>query len=367
MTALTTQQKLLVFDEYRNKIESKEDLPKGSWMPSRFCFQDYVLSIFVTRIWSKTLEVALFAAEDHFLLRKDSGVKAGLICLLGEAYYATGCTEVLFRGPVRGNKATLASGFESQVPEVICNYASGVGVKLSHSDRISNQEGRKLIVALAEISEESCRKLELFKIDPVHVALQLFRKVWRHEHVSLFLQQSQNPAEIFSGSVNFAQRVKVFPELVLLRNALMEERFFQLLATSNSLEELNVDVVWESPWKFRFSVPVKCFYEDHFGKRWVLSPGKHFAVAISAEHAAGYNHLCRSLNQSKKPSVGLMLVTRDFQWTQSVLMEHAEKQLRDQGTSIVSIIDSLAEIDEELMTRLAQSASTRRPILERPG
>lgn len=367
MTAMTTEQKLRVFDEYRSKVESKEDLPKGLWKPSRFCFQDYVLSIFVTRIWSKTLEVALFAAADHFLLRKDSGVKAGLICLLGEAYYATGCTEVLFRGPQEGRQATLASGFENQVPEIIRAYASEVGVKLAHSDRISNQEGRKLIVALAEVSEESRKKIESLKIDPVHIALQLFRKVWRHEHVSLFLGQSQDPAAIFSGSINFTQRMKLLPELVLLRNALLEERFFQLLAFSNNLEELNVDVSWKSRCMFQFEVPMKCLFTDHFGRRLALTPGSQFSVAVLAEHAAGYNQLLRSFKQQQQQQRGILLVTRDFQWMQSALIEHAQTQLRTERSAVVSTVDSLAEIDEEVMTRLAQSASTRRPIMERPG
>lgn len=50
-------------------------LPRGVWIPRRSCFRDWLISAFAVRWTRESYEVALFLAEDLWLLERGSGVK----------------------------------------------------------------------------------------------------------------------------------------------------------------------------------------------------------------------------------------------------------------------------------------------------
>ena len=106
------------------------------WLPRRCCYQDWILSAYVSR-WSRTqYDVALFLAEDHTLLEQDSGVKGGLMFLLSDAYHHTGRMELTFVGPINGARPSVRTGYESDIPTSIKELGRKLGIAV---------EGQRLV------------------------------------------------------------------------------------------------------------------------------------------------------------------------------------------------------------------------------
>ncbi|NER93996.1 MAG: hypothetical protein F6J86_09170 [Symploca sp. SIO1B1] len=356
---------LPIFFDYIEQYEAASShLKRGSlWIPRRCAQQDWVLSVWVYRIFKAKFEIALFLAEDCLLFAKDGGVVAALMYCLSDAYFHTGKMEIHFCG--KAQNPTLKTGYEPVVPTSIIRVAHNFGVTITDNSKvISDSQGRELYVRITGFSQELLELLQSKNIDPVRTSFIVNRRVWTREQVELFVRYSYEPKCLLRGGISPEYFLLYQRDLLLLRFALIAERFKTLLETSDDSSSLVIEATWLDMNKQTYSLSEPLSLETAFGKPLTIPNNTSFSVVYIPRDIDEYNLFVKSDFASFFSGVlTLQVVTKDFDWVSQSTHDFARST--SEGL-MISIVDTLGELDEEIQKRLHQSLSSRRSPPERP-
>ena len=363
--------RVAAFHRYRSagsKSRSNADSgrsKRGGWIARRYCEDDFVLCAWVYRLRRKHYEVALFAAEDHYRFVAGAGVMGGLVFILSDAYFKTGRMEVTFCGPASGGDPSLATGFEPEIPPSIAAFAERVGVPLPAGVRISNEEGQRLYLRITGLSKETESALKAKGADLLRTCFLVNRGIWLPEQVALIAREANQPARIFEGGATPLARLSYKAELLLLRVALLYERMKTIL--ESSAEDVQVSGKWIAANVFEYRVNKQVSITTFAGGKCVIEPGKPFFVLFSARDSAGYECYLRSdiIVGLSSRTPGAVVVTKDFEWVGESAQKRLLSHLAAENVVLVQTVDTLGETDQFVALKLAQSASSRRPLEER--
>lgn len=341
-------------DKYWNNPE------KRPWWPMRYFMGDWILAAWVYRIEHRQrCEVGLFLAEDHSLYVKDSGVIGGLISLLTQTFHLIGKMEVHFVGPERGETAILDSGYEPDVPSSIRRVAEALGVRFAPGARvISDAQGRELYARLTGFSHETIDQFRQRGIDLTRACFVVQRDIWSLGHVEYLLRHAPVPERLFAGGASPADRLAYLGDQLVLRTALLEERFRIVLERFTGGDgPKKIAATWASGSRVRYTS------DRDLGLRpaghppvWVKA-GVTFEVTSAPRAAQGYVALhADDARPAPDGRPRFLAVTRDVEWA---------------GLSPATNVfylpthDTLSELDAEIDLRLVQAVSTRGELSER--
>jgi hypothetical protein len=353
----------LFFDYIRQYEAESSHQDKGRpWIPRRCTQQDWVLSVWVYRIFNAKFEIALFLAEDCLFFVKDGGVVAALMYCLSDAYFHTGKMELRFCGEAK--RPTLKTGYEPVVPHSIVRVARTFGVVIQEgSNVISDSQGRELYVKITGFSQELLKLLQSHNIDLVRTSFIVNRRVWTSEQVELFVRYSHEPKSILRGGSNPELFLLYQRDLLLLRFALLAERFKTLLKTSDGSDSLEIEATWLEMNKQVCSISEPLSIETAFGKPLTIPHNTSFHIVYIPRDRDEYNFFIESDFASFDYEIlTLLVVTKDFDWVGNEARDFARST--SEGRTI-GIVDTVGELDEEIQKRLYQSLSTRRSPPER--
>lgn len=356
------KERLPIYFEYIDHYESEKDRKNSAkvWIPRRCAQQDWVLSVWVYRIFHRKFEIALFLAEDCLLFVKDGGVIAALMYCLSDAYFHTGKMELYFCG--KENTPTLATGYEPKIPNSIARVAQKFGVSFQNQTFISDAEGRELYIQITGLSRTLQKVLKEKNIDIVRTAFIINRRVWTYDQVQLFAQYSYNPNSILQDGVNPEHFLLYQHDLILLRFALMSERLHTLITKASQSDGFVINTEWIEMNKQSISVNESVSLSLYDGNILEIPKDTRFFVAYIPREMDEYNLFYKrdfSCLGSNDPA--LYIVTKDFDWTLQSVQQH----ILNTGNSVMGIVDTLGELDEEIQKRLEQASSSRRSPPER--
>ncbi|GEM_PF-2862714 len=359
------RERLPIFFDYIKQYEAESSRKdKGNlWIPRRCAQQDWVLSVWVYRIFNAKFEIALFLAEDCLLFVKDGGIVAALMYCLSDAYFHTGKMEIHFCG--KAQNPTLKTGYEPVVPQSIVRVARTLGVFIQEgSNVIPDSQGRDLYVKITGFSQELLELLQSHNIDLVRTCFIVNRRVWTCEQVELFVHYSHEPKGLLRGGINPELFLLYQHDLLLLRFALLAERFKTLLEKSDVSDSLVIESTWLDMNKQLCSTSEPLSIETAFRKPLTIPHNTSFNVVYIPRDLDEYHFFIKSDFANFDDEVlTLLVVTKDFDWVSKEARDFARST--SEGRTI-GIVDTLGELDEEIQKRLYQSLSTRRSPPERP-
>jgi len=327
----------------------KEKKDTYVWQPRRACYDDWILCVWVQRYTRMKFEIGLFLAEDHTKFVKGAGVMAGLVFCLSDAYHKIGKMEIIFKG--KRKNSNLESGYEPDIPVSIRNLSKSLGVELSCEDRITDSEGQLLYVRLTGLSENVSEFLK----DKIRACFIIQRGIWSKEQIEILVQESVNPEKILNGGLPAEMRLFYLHDLLILRQLIMGERVMTYL----SIKGLITKIQWI------FSRVLCCTSDKKIKLRdIVFKKNEKIYIYLIPRCQDGYNfHLLNDISHLRKKI--LVAVTYDAKWVNKSTEESVTNLIARKKIKVFPIVDTLAEIDEEIQKRLKQSISTKRALQER--
>lgn len=344
-------------DPKRDPYHGQKERP---WWPMAYFIGDDILAAWVYRVRHRDrCEVGLFLAEDHHLFVRGSGLKGGLIFLLTQTFHLTGKMEVHFVGPRPGQSPTIETGYEPEVPRAIRELAGALGVEIAGRHGIADLEGRQLYTRLTGFTEETAARFRRCGIDLTRACFAINRDVWSFEHVEYLLEHAPAPERLFEGGLSPLHRLAHQRDLLVLRTALLEERFRILLENfSDGDGPKRFDARWVTGTRRRYTCDRDLGLRAHDGRAVRLKAGEPFEVYVLPRSAQEYVAF-RAEDASHAPGAPrLIAATRDIEWT-------GPTPAGATGAHYLPIHDTLAELDAEIDLRLAQTVSTRGELSER--
>lgn len=332
----------------------------GVWQVRRFCQEDWVFHIRVYRYTRTRYEIALFLAEDHWKWKKDTGVMGGLVFALSEAYHRTGKMEIHFIG--------LPDGHEPVVPESIRRVAAALGVTISpNRTMITDAEGRKLYARLTGLCAETEKTLTHRGISLARACFVVNRGIWSPEQVEFLAREAYAAERLFDGGIAPENRLCYQHDVLVLRIALVAERVKTLIESSAG-SAAAVHTTWSSTTTQDYIVGRDVTVPTVDGSEFHIQNNEPITVGLTPRDSEGYaDHTATDLHTiARLPRQALLAVTQDFSWMPRRTYRRTVRRAARCGVGIVPIVDTLAEVDEEVVRRLAQAASTKRPVPERP-
>lgn len=345
------------------------------WVPRRCCIQDWVLSVYVCR-WSRTVyEVALFLAEDHVDYERGAAAKAGLMFLLSDAYHQTGRMELTFVGPCSG-AATMETGHERDIPRAILALCEHLGMQLAvevdargpqKRTVLQHESGEALYARITGLSDRAVNALTNRSVDLVKACFAIQRGLWSKSQAELIAVHAHAPERVFAGDASTERRVQHMHDLLLLRVAVLGERFEALCGPVHGGEGQVVTSEWSNDGRLVLSLAKPVEWTDE--GRTIQIPAKTKSTAmLVARDAAGYGQFAEqdiaAAAASEEPRV--VVVTRDFEWMPEASRRERLAQAAKLHLAVVQVFDTIGELDAEIDQRLSRVASTKRGAPERP-
>lgn len=335
------------------------------WKTYRLAHQDYILGIRVVRAMADRYEIALFLGADHWKFEKGSGTIGNLIFCLSDAYHHTGTMELFFRGPQRGHEPSLETGFEPEIPKEVRVVAERYGVTLAHRHRIDDHEGRELYTRLTIGSEPLRVLLGQKGIDEVHAAFVLNRAILHRDSLAHLALYSLSPQRLIQGECFQENRSWFSHETQLLRIEIAMERLLVAFRNSNPDSSPGITGRWISRNEYGFTLnsAAKLDLGDFGTVEYQAQQEQVAVIAITDEE--GYRFFFNN-PQNWKPARSASLLVLCADWTFLSTSEEAaiRQKAEERKLRLFCLGDSLLEIDDDALKRLAQLQSTRRGIPE---
>lgn len=367
-------ERLGVYQDYVRKFGVGADGPtdRWAWHPRRSCCQDWLISVQVVRWTRQSYEIGLFLAEDVWFLEKRSGVKAGLMFILSDAYHQTGRMEIHFVGAHEGREPTIQTGHEPSIPESIKELGRELGVPVegqeveghgrdrnSRLTRLDDKTGRALYAKVTGFSEKAVKALsrEDSQLDLTRACFIVQRGVWAVEQVEYIAQEAYDPPRLLEGGITPENRLSFQHDLCVLRTALAWERTRVIMEALSSGQTVPVATSGWTGNLVEFTanqeLRVKCLDGEV-----AVEKGRPTRVLLLPRAKGGYQTFQSAdveAVQVLKPK--FVAVTKDF-------LGQDSSQIRAAGAEVLCLYDTQAELDGEAYRRLARSVSTKRSMPE---
>lgn len=371
-----------LYEECKNANNSQKDVFLREWTPMRFCTKDYVLCVYVARVRQKRFEVALFLAGEHSFYVKGAGAMGGLMFCLSDAYFKTGTMEIFFVGPTDKMQSNTTKGFEPEIPRQIQQLAESFGIELRQQSHITNFEGRALYARITGFSEVVIEQLERRKADPVHAAFLVNRCVWSANAIELIANYSTNPVIVLNGGHRADDRLNFKRDMILLKSAIMSDRLKTKIEIELGDDYGMVTCQWSSMFEQQVSVPAPVEISSWSGNEIRLTPESSIKTIFLGRNTEMYQHKLLSDLQSlivdnrefirntlkANPLIDPLIVvlTKDVDWVDNAVKEEALLLAMANGIKFFVVVDTDGELEQEVLNKLAQSETTRKPTEERP-
>ena len=319
-------------------------------------------------------DVALFLSEDHHEYERFSGVKAGLIFILSDAYHQTGRMEVHFVGPPSGQQPTIHTGHEPDIPECIKELGRALGISVEGQlvegtgrdrqlrlTKLDDKTGRALYAKITGFSERAVKALsrEDSQLDLTRACFIVQRGVWSVEQVEYIAQEAYDPPRLLEGGILPENRLSFQHDLLTLRTALSWQRTKTILESLCSAEPVTVSCPKWTRDVAEF-IPERDIEVDCVEGKVPLTAGETVRVLLLPRQREGYQ-MFRAVDEQavRAASPRLVAVTKDFYGENASGFKAA-------GADVLLLRDTLADLDQEAYRRLARSVSTQRKMPEHP-
>ncbi|MBX7138125.1 MAG: hypothetical protein K1X83_09085 [Oligoflexia bacterium] len=183
--------------------------------------------------------------------------------------------------------------------------------------------------------------------------------MWSPTALEVLARYSSNPEAVLTGRLVPEQWIEFKRELLLLRLALTAERVLTLfeLDQDDALRPLKVEVL--NPIELRITCSDEISLACEYGQRFKALPGVPIVVRLCPYEQHGYERVWSELDWSNDDNHPILLAcTKDLDWAGPVcwlgLSSKAESRL-----SVLKLIDTLDELDGEILVRLKRAATTR--------
>jgi hypothetical protein len=357
---------LAVYQTYVDSFNG--DPAKGTareWTPYRFCSQDWVLAVAAVRATRERYEVALFACEDHRDFEPDTGLKTALSFMLADSYHRTGSMELHFRGPHKGVAPTPTSGYCNSIPAPIRNLARSYNITLSSHRSVKHVEGAALYGRMVGLSSEVTSQLESASVDPTRCAFLLHRGAIGVESLELIAAFSAIPKELLEGRLMPDNWLAFKRELLLMRRGIMGERAKVVCELSLGGDQGRVSTRWKGSNILEVTATSQIDMTLESGESVTVPENVPITVLICPLDQTELSRLTLNTDTgSFSESHSFMVVPRDFRWMkvearQKLLMQAAKNNLE-----VIVLLESLDELDSDILARLERFATTRSSIEE---
>jgi hypothetical protein len=362
--------RIAAYQSYKPSDFGDSSKSRPHFVGMRMAQDDVVLCIWSCRVVRKRYEVGLFLAGDHFRYVPWSGVIGGLVFILSDAYYKTGSMEIRFCGPARGARPTWRSGFEAEIPPQIRQFATSASIRLPPGNVLPDAEARRLYVHITKLPRQTRHLLTRRNCDLPRVCFLVHRGIWTREQITLIAGFSENPAGILTGGSASEDCFHFQSERLLLRYGILHERIQMLLSGLLDQGRPRALCSWIQPNRARFQVREETFLPLRDGSRLSLPSGSLVEARFLARDAIGHKYFRKhDLELLAAPTDGVatvLVVTKDFDLVEEDLRQLLCRTADDRKIPLVSVIDTLSELDESVELKLFQTASSLRPVEERP-
>lgn len=357
-----------IYEAYVHKYGIGSDEPVSRrlsqevWTPRRSCFRDWLISAFVVRWSRERYEVALFLAEDLWLLERGSGVKSGLMFILSDAYHRTGRMEITFLGPKPGQTPSFETGHEPRIPSSIRSLAAQLRVDLPETSAVlSDEAGRQLYARITGFSTATILALSRAGgPDLTRACFIVQRGVWSAEQVKYICTNALYPRRLLEGGIAPERRLSFVSDLEVMRVAITFERVLNALKRLSGHDEPPVSSRWASGCIAQFSATEDLSIRLSDGVIFPLEIGQQLRVLIVPRSSAEYAWLAsKDAEVASRYGCNAVAVTTDY-------LSCPVDAFRTAGMRVLAPVDSLLELDREAFRRLARSVTTARKLTERP-
>jgi hypothetical protein len=365
--------RLAAYDNYRKQgvsAQGDKSSDRYQFRAKRMCQDDVLMCVWAYRLRRKQYEVGLFLAEDHYRYVKWSGVMGGLIFILSDAYFKTGCMEVHFCGPHADARPNLNSGFEGSIPKQIRDYAASIGINLPRGRVLPDTLGRRIFAAITDLPKTTERRLEHSGCDLTRACFLINRGIWTREQMALIARWTREPSRILQGGSPPEEWMNLKAELLMLRFAILHERLHTLLCGLLEQGRAQATSTWLAPNRACFSLREASRLALENGTAVTFPKGSQVEARFIARHSPNYGfYLQKDLELVGVPNGSrpvVIVVTKDFDWIGRNSQNALRNAAKSSGGNVVQVVDTLTEIDEFVTLKLFQTASSRRPVQERP-
>jgi len=360
--------RLAAYDSYRKQSTLRPE-DRASFRAMRMCQDDVIMCLWAFRVFQKRYEVSLFLAADHFGYVKHSAVMGGIIFILSDSYFKTGSMEVHFRGSAPNRPANLSTGYERNIPQQIVSFAKSLGIEVPKGDVLSDFHGRQLYARITNLPTKTERLLRSKGCDLTHACFLINRGIWTREQMTLIARCSVDPSKVLQGGSPPEEWINYKSDLLVLRNGLFHERIHTLLCGLQEHGNAQAVSNWIRMDRTRFTLRADGMLRLRDGTALNFPKTSRLEARFLPRDAVGYQYqLERDLELIALESASLPLVivvTKDFEWVPDQTRQTILAAVKKRGAYVVSIVDTLNEVDEFVAQKLFQSGSSKRPTQER--
>jgi hypothetical protein len=334
--------------------------------PVRFMHKDILFAATVARRNRTRFEVALMLVYDVSGIKRFEGARAALTHVLTQAYAMTGKPEVHFVGVESLDSFPKVTTYETTVPNRIGDALYQLGLvdgSIGSATHISASLGRYILLFYAEIGTNLQDQLVELQIEPLRVAMQIFRNVWTISDIKLFIQHCLDPRAVITGVLDPMRKGFSFGDLSVAGLSVMHQR---LRVMFDEQDEVLMDIhfEWGADTYLHFTTinehTLRCAGGD-----LTVPPDTSVVATFLPYDVAGFCAM-RSLlfaniqelvNEQDSQTLILVVTTADFKLLPKEERAAWKAAINFENVGLVSIIDTKIDLLREVESRFKHSRS----------